>query len=184
MHAITFLSLLSLVGCSKSESALPFGGAADGTESSSDDTASSSTGSTDCGDEWTESDGVHIQPGTCLAWSPRSDDKMDWYSAVSEEDADRGGCGSDCPDPGSLGYCTIFDSMDGRSNWRIPSKEELKQASYEYPEFENVEGRLWSRDTGSGSTGNAWTVDLSRAGGWMEMTKDDEGNSVRCVSDG
>ena len=184
MHTITFLSLLSAVGCSSKESALPFGGTADSTESSSDDTSSSNTGTGDCGDEWTESDGVHIQPGTCLAWSPRSEETMDWYSAVSSEDADRGGCGSDCPDEGSVGYCTIFDAMDGRTDWRIPSKEELKQASYEYPEFDNVEGRLWSRDTGSGSTSNAWTVDLSRAGAWMEMVKDDEGNSVRCVSGG
>ena len=134
----------------------------------------------DCVDTWAIlADGTTIQPELCLLWSPPSEDSMSWSEAASIEDGEAGGCGSDCPDGG--GHCATL-SFDDKSNWRLPSFEELKTAALSNPEIPDLDGKLWSRDSGQGSTANAWVVDLGQPGFWVELDKEDSGISVRCVS--
>ena len=135
---------------------------------------------TDCDDTWrVQGEGVVIQPEACIAWSPPSFEGMDWYAAASVEDGERGGCGSDCPE--GDGYCATL-SLDGRTNWRLPSLDELKNAALSQPEIPDVDGKLWSHKSGQGSTENAWVVDLGQPGLWLEIPKSDDAIGVRCVS--
>jgi len=185
-HPLKLIAIF-LMGCGSKGSNLPMG-ATPGGNAPSDDTAGP-TGNDEgdqesiCDEDWNhDEEGVAIQPESCLAWSPLSPESMDWYTAASIEDGEAGGCGSDCPTE-SESFCTTLNGLGGRNDWRLPSKRELMDAAQASPNIPDLEGRLWSRDTASGATGNAWTVDLSRAGSTMSMSKEDDGVWARCVSD-
>jgi hypothetical protein len=182
MKPIVALCLITAVGCGQKREGLPFGTTADGSEEGSDEEAPTEEDpAIDCVDVWgIEEDGISIQAETCLAWSPLSLDTMDWYEAASTEEGELGGCGTDCPD--GVGYCAALD-LGGRMDWRLPSFDELKEGAMSDPNIPDMDAKLWSRDTGSGTAGNAWVVNLNRAGFWVELNKDDAGISVRCVSD-
>jgi len=184
MKLIVVLFAIAACGCGEPRD-LPFGTTADN-EADEDSEADGDGGADDgpdidCVDVWgIEDNGIVIQPETCLAWSPLSTDKMDWFAAASAEEGELGGCGDDCPD--GAGYCASLELGD-RTSWRLPSFDELKDAALSDPNIPDVDAKLWSRDTGQGTSGNAWVVDLSRAGFWIELSKDDSGIWVRCVSD-
>jgi len=185
-HPLTLIAVF-LMGCGAKSTNLPVGAGSDA-GSLSDDTAGPS-GNDDggqeaiCDDVWNlDDEGVAIQPESCLAWSPIALESMDWYNAASIEDGEAGGCGTDCPSEAET-FCTTLEGLGGRSDWRLPSKRELMDAAQAGPNIPDLDGRLWSRDTASGATGLAWTVDLSRAGSSMSMSKEDDGVWARCVSD-
>ena len=85
-----------------------------------------------------------------------------------------------CPD--GAGYCATLN-LGGLNSWRLPSLEELQQAALSQPDIPDVGGKLWSRKSGDGSTENAWVVDLSQPGLWLELPKSDDDIGVRCVTD-
>ena len=183
-HCLFVISLF-WTGCGEKASGLPFGGSG----SSSDDTAANSVdadeggGDPICEDEWNHGeDGISTQPESCLAWSPISMEPMTWYDAASLDEGEAGGCSADdCP-PDNEGHCATLAGLGGRNDWRLPTKDELMDAATSAPNIPDVDGRLWSRDSADNATGNAWTVDLSRAGSWMSLGKDDDGIWVRCVA--
>jgi hypothetical protein len=184
-QTILWLTLLT-TACGEKASSLPIGGTPPGGESTDTGSADGDAdGSPDaiCDESWNHNEaGVSIQPEACLAWSPLSLETMDWYEAASLEEGEEGGCGSDCPTD-SEGYCSTLSGLDGRTDWRLPSKRELMDAAQTAPEIPDVDGRLWTLDSMSGATGNAWTVDLGRPGSAMSLGKDDDSIGVRCVSD-
>ncbi len=172
-------SLLFLVGCGQKRDPFPY--AAQSDESSDAEEDEDGPARPDCVDTWAIlEDGTTIQPETCLAWSPPSETRMTWYEAASIEDGEAGSCGTDCPN--GDGHCATL-TFDDKTNWRLPSFEELKAAAKSEPEIPDLDGKLWSRDSGQGSTANAWVVDLGRPGFWVELDKEDAGVGVRCVSD-
>ena len=177
MHLKALPFVIGMIACGKdSNGTLPSSANSDSdtvTESGGDDGPSGT-----CGDTWTTNDdSTAIQPETCLKWSPRSDEEMDWYDAASLDDGVSGNCGTDCPEPGD-GYC----GSQGVS-WRLPSIEEIKDAAKSNPDIDDVDGWLWSRDTSATIPGNALTADLSRAGSAFERDKGSTLAWVRCVSD-
>jgi hypothetical protein len=180
-HPLTLIAIFWMA-CGDKGTNLPIGvGSADDTAgpSANDEGGPQPT----CGDDWSlDEEGVTMQPEVCLAWGPLSLESMDWYSAASIEDGEAGDCGSDCPSEAES-FCTTLEGLSGRSDWRLPSKRELMDAAQAYPNIPDLDGRLWSRDTAAGATGNAWTVDLGRAGSSMSMSKEDDGVWARCVSD-
>jgi hypothetical protein len=185
-HPLISIAIL-LVGCGAKGNNLPIGASPDGNAPSDDTAGPAGNDEGDqesiCDEDWNhDADGVAIQPESCLAWSPLSLETMDWYTAASIEDGEAGGCGSDCPSE-TDSFCTTLDGLGGRVDWRLPSKRELMDAAQAAPTIPDLDGRLWSRDTASGATGNAWTVDLGRAGSSMSMSKEDDGVWARCVSD-
>lgn len=184
-HIAGLTLLLILAACgSDPDGGLPVG-ASDAGDSTSDD-ADEGTPDQPCGEgsQWiVDDDGVSNDPSSCLSWSPRSSFTMSWYEAASEDDGAAGDCGSDCPEE-ETAYCAALGSLGGRSDWRLPSKRELMDAAKTNPDIPDVEGKLWSRDTNVSAIGNAWTVDISRAGATMSLDKEDGGIWVRCVSEG
>ena len=185
-HANLFCIALILViaACGEEGSGLPLGGSA-GDADGSDEGDADGTASGGCGEQWIiDDDGVANAPDTCMAWSPRSDFMMGWKEAASIEEGEEGGCGSDCPEEDSA-YCASLGSLGGRSDWRLPSKQELMDAAKTNTEnMTDVDGKLWSRDTDATAPGNAWTVSLGSAGAYFSMDKEDASTWVRCVSEG
>ena len=183
MKAIAAMCIITALGCGQKPQGLPYGATVedDGGEDADADGSTEDGLDIECVDVWgIEDDGVVIQPETCLAWSPISQEQMDWYVAASAEEGELGGCGDNCPE--GSGHCATLE-LGGRDDWRLPSFEELKEAAKSDPNIPDVEGKLWTRDTGQGASSNAWVVDLSKAGVWVELGKDDDGIWVRCVSD-
>ena len=180
MSRCSVFSLFLLFGCGQSRDPFPAGTIGDETEET-DEENNSGPNPDDCMDSWTiQAEGVAIQPEACIAWSPPSEDGMNWYEAASVDDGELGGCGDDCPD--GAGYCATL-ALNGKNDWRLPSLEELKDAAMSQPDIPDMDGKLWSRKSGQGSTSNAWVVDLGQPGLWLELPKDDDGIYVRCVSD-
>jgi hypothetical protein len=129
---------------------------------------------------WTEWDeGVQLQASGCLAWSPRAEDAMDWFSAVGPEDAVAGGCGSYCSD--EPGYCDELD-LAGITSWRLPSKAELEAAGSGEPPLEPLDEALWSRDSLPAAEDMAYQVVLDTTELDFMQGKDQAG-WVRCVAD-
>ena len=182
---LAWIGLLA-TACGGKSTSLPIGQ----TASSGDDTATEANGDGDGGgtvcddDAWNLNEaGVGIQPEVCLAWSPVSMETMTWYDAANLEEGEAGGCrGDDCP-PDSEGYCDTITGLGDRTDWRLPTKRELMDAAQSEPQLPDLDGRLWTRDSADGATGNAWTVDFGRPGSAMSLGKDDDGIAVRCVSD-
>ena len=167
--------LLAIICCGGDSKTPPVGS----TSGDGSDGSNGSSNTVDCDDEWTtEEDGTHVQPESCLRWSQRSPTQMTWYEAASEADGLAGNCGSDCPDPGD-GYCANLGDP-----WRLPTIDELKDAAKTYPEIEDGDGWLWSRDTSSFISENAMTGNLERAGVSMQSDKASTEEWVRCVSEG
>lgn len=187
MKQTFLLPALFAFACGEKGTALPIGGSSSGpddTASASGDSDADGTGDTVCDEVWNHNeDGVAVQPEVCVVWSPISLETMTWYDAASLAEGEAGGCGSDCP-PDAEGYCDTLEDLGGRSDWRLPTKRELMDAAQSLPQIPDVDGRLWTRDSSDGATGNAWTVDLSRPGSAMSLGKDDDGIAVRCISDG
>jgi hypothetical protein len=127
--------------------------------------------------EWDE--GIQLQAAGCLAWSPRAEDAMDWFSAVGPEDAVAGGCGVYCSD--EPGYCDELE-LASIGSWRLPSKAELEAAGSGEPPLEPLEEPLWSRDSSSADESLAHQVKLSTPELTFVVGKDQDG-WVRCVAD-
>jgi len=140
-----------------------------------------STDDDGCGDDWVIDGDVAIQPETCLVWGPVSALEMDWFSATTPEEGLLGGCENACPEEGD-GWCPTQSGVGGRTDWRLPTVDELMDASMSNPTMDDADGRLWSLTTASIDDDQAWTVDLSRGGAKLSMTKDQQ-TQVRCVSD-
>ena len=178
-----FLAVTTAFGCGSASTNLPIGGSTGSADTGQ--LAADGDGSDPiCADQWNHGEeGVATQPETCMAWSPLSMETMSWYEAASRSEGEAGGCSDDdCP-PDAAGYCDTLASLGGRNDWRLPTKAELMDAAKTAPEIPDVDGRLWTRDSANGATGNAWTVDLGRPGSSMSLSKDDDGIAVRCVSD-
>ena len=176
----TLISIaLASFGCGDKQAVFPSGTTADTAAPSNTDADGASPAS--CGDAWEVDDnGIAVEPEACRSWSPRSVQPMNWYSAASTTDAEAGGCGSDCPEEG-LSYCDTLAGLGGL-NWRLPSEDTLMAAAKRNPDMDDVDGRLWSRDTATTSISSAWTVDLGRAGTSIFLDKSDAGIFVRCIS--
>ena len=183
MHRL-FLAGLMAAACGGKSTPLPIGGSFAASDTGEPGTiADDDNPDVVCDDEWNHNEeGIATQPEVCLLWSPVSMETMSWYEAASLAEGQAGGCsGDDCP-PDALGYCGTLQDLGGRSNWRLPTKAELMAAASTAPEIPDVDGRLWTRDSATGATGNAWTVDLGRPGSSMSLSKDDDGIAVRCIS--
>ena len=135
----------------------------------------------DCPEEWEAGEGYAVAPATCLAWSDRLVDEMDWYTAASATDASLGGCGSDCAVEGA-GACVALDGTAGRQGWRLPSAAELQALAISVPPLDPLDGTLWSRDTDDNMDALAKTIELSQAGSQLSMGKSSDAY-VRCVAD-
>ncbi len=134
-----------------------------------------------CPGSWSEhDDGVWLQPSACLAWSPRADATMDWYAAVSPDEAVAGGCGQHCDD--DPGYCAELGPLGGIADWRLPSRRELEDAGESMPPLEPVEEALWSRDSSTAVESMAHQVKLATPELELILGKDQIG-WVRCVAD-
>jgi len=179
MSQYVTIGFFLFIGCGEKRDPFPYASESDEASESSD--GGDETPPADCVDTWNlVADEVVIQPEVCIAWSPPSAEGMTWYEAASIEDGEAGSCGNDCPD--GAGYCATLN-LDGRTDWRLPSFNELKDAALSRPDIPDVDGKLWSRKSGQGSTSNAWVVDLGQPGIWLELDKEDSGIGVRCVSD-
>ncbi len=134
-----------------------------------------------CPGSWSEhDDGVWLQPVACLAWSPRAADTMDWYAAVSPDEAVAGGCGTHCDD--EPGYCAELGELGDIATWRLPSRSELQDAGFAEPLFDGLEDPLWSRDSSTAMESMAHQVKLSTPELEFQVGKDQDG-WVRCVAD-
>ncbi|MDP6933124.1 MAG: hypothetical protein QGG40_09415, partial [Myxococcota bacterium] len=102
------------------------------------------TSSVECADSWVSEGQVVIEPDSCLRWSPRSEDEMDWYAAVDPDDAVAGGCTAHC-DEDDVGWCDEVEGLEGLSGWRLPDIGELEDTALRSPPFDELEGYLWSR---------------------------------------
>ena len=184
MHRLFLVSLLT-AGCGSKSTSLPIGGSFAASDTGEPGTiADDDNPDVVCDDEWNHNEeGIATQPEACLLWSPVSMETMSWYDAASLSEGQAGGCSDDdCP-PDALGYCGTLQDLGGRSNWRLPTKAELMAAARTAPEIPDVDGPLWTRDSATGATGNAWTADLGRSGSSMSRSKEDDGIAVRCISD-
>ena len=84
-----------IVSCGgETSGAFPSGSAGEPDEQSGDGPDDDSNANT-CGDAWTtDDDSVSTQPNTCLNWSSRSEDKMNWYEAANLSEGMSGNCGN------------------------------------------------------------------------------------------
>jgi hypothetical protein len=179
---VLFISLMSCGDPSKPPIPMASSGEADAdTDADADADADADS---DCGDSWTfDGEGVAVQPGSCLAWSDESDASMDWYTAVSLEEAVEGDCRDDCPEEGD-GYCASIAGLGGRDHWRMPSKTELFSAAQADPPWTELDQWLWTLDTDANVPENAWAVNLSDGGATWGKPKEGVDQPVRCVSGG
>lgn len=152
-----------------------------GANGSDDGDGGGSDAGGDCPEEWEAGAGYAVDPATCLAWSDRLTDEMDWYTAASPTDASLGGCGSDCAVEG-VGVCVALDGAADRQGWRLPSAAELQALAISAPPLDPLDGKLWSRDTDDNMDGLAKTVELSQAGSQLSLGKTSDAY-VRCVAD-
>jgi hypothetical protein len=124
-----------------------------------------------CDTSWSESNGVSVDPITCLGWSSRSTAQMTWHDAVSAAE-------TSSSDASETDYCADL-SEGGRDDWRLPDVETLEDISRRSPPLEPLDGNLWS--TSSDSVDElAWTVELSNPGLALLLGKDSEAY-VRCI---
>ncbi len=136
----------------------------------------------DCSDSWTwDGEDVAIQPSSCLAWAEESQATMDWYAAVSPDEAQEGGCRDACPEEGE-GYCVGIAGLGARSDWRMPNKSELLSAAQADPPWTVLDQWLWTLDTDSNVPENAWSVNLADGGAIWGKPKEGVELPVRCVS--
>jgi hypothetical protein len=129
--------------------------------------------------EWTAIGEAWVDPLTCTAWGPQ-EGSMDWYEAVSPEEAIAGGCSSHCDEDDS-GYCSDMEPVDGLDgSWALPSISDLEALALRAGPFEPLSGDLWSRSSDTYMNQLAWTADLDQPG--MEVTLDKgSGAKVRCM---
>jgi hypothetical protein len=133
-----------------------------------------------CPSAWTEhEEGVQLQPTACLAWSPRTEEQLDWYEAVGPEDAVAGGCGAHCSD--EPGHCDELD-LAGIIDWRVPSVVELEAAASGAPPLEPLDEPLWSRDSVAAAEDMAYQVELDTPELTFTQGKAQDG-WLRCVAD-
>ncbi len=171
IRAAAISLILALSACEPATDSPPPGGG--------DDTEAPSA-LPDCPASWSEHDeGIQLQPVACLAWSPRADAAMDWFSAVGPEDAVAGGCGENCSD--EPGYCDELE-LAGITSWRLPARLELEVAGESDPPLEPLDEPLWSRDSSTAVESMAHQVKLSTPELEFLVGKDQDGQ-VRCVAD-
>lgn len=173
-----FLFVL-LCACGGDKSTFPPASNSAGGADNADSDGNGGDGDSNCGDEWLVSDEVATQPGACLVWSPMAEHDMDWYTAASEWDGQQGACGSDCPD--GDGWCASLNGLDGRNDWRLPSKDEITEAAQAHPPFEDIDEWIWSRDTDGNMVELAYKGNLADGGASWSAGKDTS-HAVRCVA--
>jgi hypothetical protein len=133
-----------------------------------------------CPGSWSEhEEGVWLQPGACLAWSPRAQEPMDWYQSVGPEDAVAGGCGEHCSD--EPGYCDELE-LARIFDWRVPSVVELEAAAVGAPPLAPLDEALWSRDSVAAAEEMAYQVELDTPELTFTQGKAQDG-WLRCVAD-
>jgi hypothetical protein len=178
---ILFLGLLACGNPPKSS--FPTAASSDADADTDSDTDTDADADGDCADEWVfESQDVAIQPGSCLAWSEESQATMDWYAAVSPEEAIEGDCRDACPEEGE-GYCAGIAGLGGRDDWSMPSKQELFDVAQSDPPWNGLDQWLWTLDTDANVPDNAWSVNLSDGGATWGKPKEGVELPVRCVSE-
>ncbi len=104
---------------------------------------------------------------------------MDWYAAVSPEDAVAGGCSAHCAE--EPGYCAELE-LAGIDSWRLPSKAELEAAGTDASPLEPLDSFLWSRDSVAVAEDMAYQVELEAPEQDFMQGKTQDG-WVRCVAD-
>ena len=162
-HSLSICTLLFCIGC----------GDKDGFNVPSNSNTSNNTNETsdDCPSSWETIDGGWLDPKLCLAWSDVSND-LTWYEAISTTESSN--------DQSDADYCAEL-SVDGYSNWRVPTVEELRDVSVRNHPFNNTSGDLWS-STKDPASGLVWTVNLDQPG--MEVLLNPSDTAlVRCVYD-
>ena len=178
------LFILSLLSCGEPTGpAFPVAASseADADTDTDADADADADADSDCPDEWTFEGDVAIQPGTCMAWSEESQATMDWYAAVSPEEAIEGDCRDACPEEGD-GYCAGIAGLGGRDDWRMPNKDELFNVAQTSPPWDLLDQWLWTLNTDANVPDNAWTVNLSDGGSTWGKPKEGTDLPVRCVS--
>lgn len=131
-----------------------------------------------CPASWEQRGDIWIDPITCKAWSPMYTEKT-WYESVSSEEAEDGGCVQICDNDPEINFCSDLE-LEGISNWRTPSIEELEDIVMRTPPFVEA-GYIWSA-TSDNMDEMAWTVDLSDAGMSIASMKSNPEN-LRCIAD-
>ena len=127
--------------------------------------------SDDCPSSWETIDGGWLDPKRCLAWSEVSND-LTWYEAISTTESSN--------DQSDTDYCAELN-IDGYSNWRVPTVDELRDVSLRNHPFTNTSGDLWS-STKDPASSLVWTVNLDQPG--MEVLLNPSDTAlVRCVYD-
>jgi len=177
----TLLLSFTLIGCGNPQkSAFPVASSDDADADT--DTDSDADADVDCGSEWSwETEDIAIQPSTCLAWTEESQLSMDWYTAVSLEEAEEGGCRDACPEEGE-GFCAGLAGLGGRDDWRMPNKTELISVAQGDPPWDDLDQRLWTLNTDPNVPDNAWCVSLADPGSTLGMPKEGTELPIRCVS--
>jgi hypothetical protein len=145
------------------------------TSTSTDDTQSSVDS---CPSSWEQDGELWIDPVKCIIWSPMFND-ITWYEAVSSEEAVSGGCNQICDNDPEINYCGDLE-LQGITNWRVPSIEELEDIVMRTPPFV-TEGYIWSNSSDTMDE-MAWSVDLSDAGMSIAAMKSNSQN-LRCIAD-
>ena len=126
------ISVFLLLGCGQKRDPFPYA-VQSGESSETEEEGEDGPVRPECVDSWAIlEDGTTIQPEVCLLWSPPSAGNMSWYEAASIEDGEAGDCGADCPY--GAGHCATL-SFDDKSDWRLPSFQELKTAALSNPEI-------------------------------------------------
>jgi hypothetical protein len=176
-------SLLILLSCGEpSKPAIPMASSSGGDADTDTDADADGDADGDCDESWAwDGEDVAVQPVTCLAWAEESQATMDWYSAVSPEEAEEGGCRDACPEEGE-GYCAGISGLGGRDDWRMPNKAELFSAAQASPPWEQLDQWLWTLDTDANVPDNAWSVNLADGGATWGKPKEGVELPVRCVS--
>ena len=132
----------------------------------------------DCPSSWEQNGEVWIDPVACKVWSPMYED-ITWFEAISSEEATTGGCDQICDNDESINTCSDLE-LEGITNWRVPTIEELEDIVMRTPPFA-TEGYLWS-NTSDTMDDMAWSVDLSSAGMSVAAFKSNP-QGVRCIAD-
>ena len=175
--------ILALIACGEPQgSAIPMATSSESDTDTDTDADADADDQSDCGNDWTfDGESVAIQPGSCLAWAEESQATMDWYAAVSPEEAQEGNCRDACPEEGE-GYCAGIAGLGGRDDWRMPNKDELFSAAQADPPWDQLDQWLWTLDTDANVPENAWSVNLADGGATWGKPKEGVDQPVRCVS--